>query len=126
MISNYLKTFCILLIFFFPVSAKSKVENSIQFNQRELSSYLSAVIAQNNENNKDSLKFFRSSKNLKNKHDQYFKKYILSLVLNQNVKSAIQEIKVQKKRKNVDFFEADLLILIDNLQKKNSIKVTFI
>ncbi len=118
MIANYLKIFCILLLFFFPISAKSKVENSIQFNERELSSYLSAVIAQNNENNKESLKFFKSSKNLKNKHDEYFKKYILSLVLNQNVKGAIQEIRIQKKSKKVNFFEADLLLLIDNLQKK--------
>ena len=94
MISNYLKIFLILIVFFFSNEAKSKTTTNNDFDPRELSNYLSAIISQDNENNEEALKYFKSSKNLKNKHNEYFEKYIYSLVLNQNVKSAIQEIKI--------------------------------
>ena len=42
----------------------------------------------------------------------------MSLVINRNIKTAIQEIKVQKRVKEVDFFESNLLLAIDNMQKK--------
>ena len=103
MISNYLKIFSILFIFFFTNEAKSKNTNSNEFNARELSSYLSAIVALDNESNEDSLKYFKSSKNLRDKHFAYFKKYISSLVLNHNVKGAIQEIKIEKNEKKKIF-----------------------
>ena len=118
MISNYLKLISIVLLFIFPIQTKSKVVSMIEFEARDLSNYLSASIAQDNEKNEDSLKYFKSSKNLKNKHEEFFKRYILSLVLNHKVKTAIQEIKIRKNEKEINFFEADLLLLIDNLQKK--------
>ena len=59
------------------------------------------------------------SKNLKNKHNEYFEKYIYSLVLNQNVKSAIQEIKIHKNTKKTNFFASYLLLAVDSMQKKN-------
>ncbi len=118
MISNFVKIFSIVFLIFFNNEAKSNI-NINKFDQRELSNYLSAIIALNNENNVESLKFFKSSKNLKDKHYEFFKKYISSLVLNQNVKSAIQEIKIQKNKKKTNFFEANLLLAIDSVQKKN-------
>ncbi len=125
MISNYFKIFSILIIFIFPNEAKSKNNYINEFDSRELSNYLSAIIALNNEKNEISLEFFKSSKNLKNKHDQFFKKYIFSLVLNQNVKGAIQELKLQKNKKKIDFFEAYLLLAIDSIQKKDFKKTSF-
>ena len=118
MISNYFKIFSILLIFIFSIQVKSKANISNEFKANELSKYFSAIIALDNDNNDDSLRYFKLSRNLKNKHSQYFKKYISSLVLNQKVKSAIQEIKIQKDIKKKDYFEANLLMAIDNLQKK--------
>ncbi len=118
MISNYFKIFSILLIFIFSIQVKSKANISNEFNANELSKYFSAIIALDNDNNDDSLRYFKLSRNLKNKHSQYFKKYISSLVLNQKVKSAIQEIKIQKDIKKKDYFEANLLMAIDSLQKK--------
>ncbi len=125
MISNYLKIFSILFIFFFTDEVKSNNTNSNEFNARELSSYLSAIIALDNENNEDSLKYFKSSKNLRDKHFEYFKKYISSLVLNHNVKGAIQEIKIEKNEKKKDFFESYLLLAIDSFQKKKFKKSNF-
>ena len=119
MISNYLKIFLILIVFFFSNEAKSKTTANNDFDQRELSNYLSAIISQDNENNEESLKYFKSSKNLKNKHNEYFEKYIYSLVLNQNVKSAIQEIKIHKNTKKTNFFASYLLLAVDSMQKKN-------
>ncbi len=119
MISNYFKIFSILVIFIFPNEVKSKNNYISDFDSRELSNYLSAIIALNNEKNDISLEYFKSSKNLKNKHDQYFKKYISSLVLNQNIKGAIQELKVQKDKRKIDFFEAYLLLAIESIQKKD-------
>ncbi len=125
MISNYLKIFSILFIFFFTNEVKSKNTNSNEFNARELSSYLSAIVALDNESNEDSLKYFKSSKNLRDKHFAYFKKYISSLVLNHNVKGAIQEIKIEKNEKKKDFFESNLLLAIDSFQKKKFKKSNF-
>ena len=119
MISNYLKIFFILIVFFFSNEAKSKTTTNNDFDPRELSNYLSAIISQDNENNEESLKYFKSSKNLKNKHNEYFEKYIYSLVLNQNVKSAIQEIKIHKNTKKTNFFASYLLLAVDSMQKKN-------
>jgi len=125
MISNYFKIFSIVIIFIFPNEAKSKNNYIDEFNSRELSSYLSAIIALNNEKNEISLEYFKSSKNLKNIHNQYFKKYITSLALNQNVKGAIQELKIQKDKKKIDFYEAYLLLAIDSIQKKDFKKSSF-
>ncbi len=124
MISNYLKIFSIVFLLTFSNEAKSKNTNNNEFNSRELSNYLSGIIALDNENNEESLKYFRSSKNLKNKHGEYFKKYILSLVLNQDVKRAIQEIKIQNNKNKTDYFEFNLMMAIDNFQKKNYDKST--
>ncbi len=119
MISNYLKIFSIVFLLIFSNEVKSKNTNNNEFNSRELSNYLSGIIALNNENNEESLKYLKSSKNLKNWHNEYFKKYILSLVLNYDVKRAIQEIKMQNNKNKTDYFESNLLMAIDNLQKKD-------
>ena len=60
MISNYLKIFLILIVFFFSNEAKSKTTTNNDFDPRELSNYLSAIISQDNENNEESLKYFKS------------------------------------------------------------------
>ena len=47
------------------------------------------------------------------------KRYTYSLVLNNKIPSAINIIKKNEKKKNSDFFEANLLLIIDNLKKDN-------
>ena len=119
MISNYFKVFFILFLFIFSNEVKSKTNENIEFRVSELSNYFSAVIAYDNQENEHALKYFKSSKNLINKHDEYLRQYIFSLVLNQNVTRAIQEIKFSENKKNSSFFESYLLLFLDSIKKKD-------
>ena len=122
MISNYFKVFFILFLFIFSNEVKSKTNENIKFRVSELSNYFSAVIAYDNQENEHALKYFKSSKNLINKHDEYLRQYIFSLLLNQNVNRAIQEIKFSENKKNSNFFESYLLLFLDSIKKKKIIK----
>ena len=117
MISNYFKVFFILFLFFFSNEAKSKIDQNIKFKTNELSNYFSAVISYVNQENEKALKFFKLSKGLLNSHDEYLEKYIFSLVINQNVNRAIKEIKYLEGKKNSNFFESYLLIILDSIKK---------
>ncbi len=119
MIAKNLKIILTIFFIFFPLGAKSKNIYSKDFNSKELSNYFSGIISQNNQKNEQALKYLKSSKQLLNKHDEYFRRLIFSLVLNQNVDRAIQEIKFLKNKKQSEFFEAQLILLIDSINKKN-------
>ena len=119
MITKNLKIIFTIFFVFFTLEAKSKNIYSKDFNSKELSNYFSGVISYNNQKNEQALKYFKSSKQLLNKHEEYFKKLIFSFVLNQNVDRAIQEIKFLKNKNQTEFFEAQLLLLIDSINKKN-------
>ena len=119
MIAKNLKIILTIFFIIFPFEAKSKNIYSKDFNSKELSNYFSGVISHNNQKNEQSLKYFKSSKQLLNKHDEYFRRLIFSLVLNQNIDRAIQEIKFLKNKKQSEFFEAQLILLIDSINKKN-------
>ena len=119
MISNYLKVFFIVFLFIFSNEVKSKTNENIEFRVSELSNYFSAVVAYGNQENEQSLKYFKLSRNLINKHDEYLRQYIFSLVLNQNVTRAIQEIKFSENKKNSSFFESYLLLFLDSIKKKD-------
>ena len=119
MISNYFKVFFILFLFIFSNEVKSKTNENIEFKVSELSNYFSAVVAYGNQENEQSLKYFKLSRNLINKHDEYLRQYIFSLVLNQNVTRAIQEIKFSENKKNLNFFESYLLLFLDSIKKKD-------
>ena len=56
------------------------------------------------------------------KHDAYLKRYIYSLVLENKVPQAINVIKNSSKKGNLDFFDAYLLLIIDNLKKNNLVQ----
>lgn len=118
MIANITKIFFIIFIFFFPNEVKTKNNYYNDFNSKELSNYFSGIISHNNQQNQQALRYFKSSKVLLNKHEEYFKRLIISLVMNQNVDRAIQEIKFLKNKKQANFFEAQLLLLLDSLNKK--------
>ncbi|MDA9647915.1 hypothetical protein N9T17_04355, partial [Candidatus Pelagibacter sp.] len=74
MFNKLTKIFVILGIFYqTPVYSKSASFN--EFNSRDLSNYFSGIIASENKNNSDALKFFNSTKVLLKKHDAYLKRY---------------------------------------------------
>ena len=119
MIAKNFKIILTIFFIFFTFEAKSKNIYSNEFNSKDLSNYFSGVISHNNQKNDQALKYFKSSKQLLNKHEEYFKRLIFSLVLNQNVDRAIQEIKFLRNKNQSKFFEAQLLLLIDSINKKN-------
>ena len=88
-----------------------------KFDSKNFSKYFSGIIAFENQNNSDALKFFDSSKILLNEHDPYLKRYISSLVLENKISKAINLIKSNKEKKNINFFNAYFLLFIDSLKR---------
>ena len=118
MIFNKLKYSIFILFILYQTTAISKTSTDKNFNPRYLSNYLSAIISYNNQNNENSVKYFNSSKKLINEHESYLKDYIFALVLNGEVEKALYQIKSNKNQKVKNFFEADLLIILENFKKK--------
>lgn len=118
MLLKYIKFFLIITIVYqSPSHSKSKTFENI--NSRYLSNYFSGIVAYENENNLQALKFFKSSKYLIDKHDMYLKRYIFSLVLESKVQEAINELKFNFGKNNSNFFESYLLLSLDSLKKSN-------
>ena len=119
----YFIIFLIFTFFLYQNSVYSKVNVNKEFNQKYLSDYFSALFSFNNQNNVKALKYFNSSKFLIDKHDSFLKKYVFSLVENGKIKQAIKEIKVSKNDENKNFFEANILLILDSFLKKDNQKV---
>ncbi len=109
--------FIILLLYQSPLYSKSNSLNN--FNSKDLSKYFSGVVAFDNKKNSEALSFFNSSKILINDHDPFLQRYIYSLVLDNKVSSAINILKNNKDKKNIKFFNADLLLIVDSLKKND-------
>ena len=110
-----LKIFIILFLLLYQNSSYSKAAAKNDFNQKYLYNYFSALVSSNNNKNDDALKFFHSSRFLIKKHDKFLKEYVFSLILEGQVKRAINLIKYSN---NPKFFEANLLLTLDNISKK--------
>ncbi len=113
-----LKLILFIVFFIYQTSAFSKTTDENDFNPKYLSNYLSAIISQNNQESDVAIKHFNSSKILINKHEKYLKKYVITLTVNGKVQKSINIIKQNKDQNNSNFFEAKLLLLIDNFKKK--------
>ncbi len=111
----YLKILIFLFVLLYQNVTYSKVNETTDFNQKYLSNYFSGLISFHNQKNDDAIKFFNSSKFLIKKHDNFLRHYVFSLILDGQVKKAINQI---KHTKEANFFEANLLIIIDSLTKK--------
>ena len=110
-----------LFLLFYQTQVYSKSASFNEFNSRDLTNYFSGIIAYENKENTDALKFFNASKVLINKHNSYLKRYVNSLVLENKVAQAINIIKNKNNKDNTDFFNAYILLVIDSL-KKNDFK----
>ena len=86
----------ILTFLLYQTNTYSKVSEKNEFNQKYLSNYFSALISYDNQNNDKALEFFKASKFLIQKHDNFLKEYVYSLVLDGQIKRAIDQIKVSK------------------------------
>lgn len=118
MLNKLLKLIVILLVVY-QTPGYSKSASFNEFNSRDLSNYFSGIIAFENKNNSDALKFFNSSRILLKKHDAYLSRYVYSLAHESNVAQAINVVKNSSNKNNADFFDAYLLLIIDGLKKNN-------
>jgi tetratricopeptide (TPR) repeat protein len=117
MLIKFLKFALILMFYQSPLYSKSKSLND--FNYRHLSNYFSGIVAYDNNDNSQALKFFKSSKYLIKQHNSYLESYIYTLVLEGRVQQAINEIKQNLTKNNSNFFEAHLIVALENLKRKN-------
>ena len=118
MISKIFKIILLLVLSYqTPIYSKSTSFND--FNSRDLSNYFSGIIAYENRDNSKALKYFNLSKVLLNNHDNYLKRYVNSLVLENKVAQAINVVKNNSKKNNSDFFDAYVLLIIDSLKKND-------
>jgi len=118
MFQKFLKL--VLLIFISyqtPLYSKSATFN--EFNSRDLSNYFSGIVAFENRDNSEALKFFNLTRVLINKHDSYLKRYVNSLVLDNKVPQAINVLNNNSKKSNSDFYDAYIILTIDSLKKNN-------
>ena len=114
------KIILILLIsLFYQTHSYSKSNSFEKIDSKNLSKYFSGIVASQNENNTKALNFFNSSKILINTHDAYLERLVSSLVLENKISQAIAILKQNTGKKNSNFFEADLLIIIDSLKKND-------
>ena len=118
-----MRFFLIILIFNIAIVlhqsyAHSKSERNENFNRKYLSNYFSALLSYYNRENKNGLEYFSLSKPIINKNTNFLKKYIFSLVENAQVEKAIKQLKFSEKTGSTNFYEAQILILIDNMKKK--------
>ena len=98
----------------------SKSTDFDEFSSRNLSKYFSGIVALENKNNSEALDFFNSSKILINQHEPYLERLVTTLVLEDKVPQAINFIRINSEKSNSQFFEAYILLALDNL-KKNKI-----
>ena len=117
MIVKIYKIIFFCLIVFYQNISFSKNLDSTNFNEKNVSNYLSALVSLDNNKYFESLKFFNSSKHLKESHQSYIKKYLFSLFLNEKIMKAINEVKIIENEKFSNFFEAQLLLVLDSLKK---------
>ena len=110
----------VLLIFISyqtPLYSKSATFND--FNSKDLSNYFSGIIAFENGDNSEALKYFNFSKKLINNHDGYLKRYVNSLVLDNKVPQAINVLNNNANKSNSDFYDAYIILIVDSLKKNN-------
>jgi len=117
MLIKFFKFALILLFYQSPLYSKSKTLND--FNSHHLSNYFSGIVAYENNDNSQALKFFKSSKSLIKQHNPYLENYVYTLVLEGKVQQATSEIKQNLTEYNSNFFEAHLVLALDSLKRKN-------
>ncbi len=119
MFIKFFKSIAIIFIFFFQNPLYSKNSDNNYFYLKNLSEYFSALTYYNNGENTKSLDFFNKSKSLINKHDPYLKKYIFSLIEEGKINIAIKELKKNQNKKNSNFFESYMILMLDSIKNKD-------
>ena len=125
MLVRIFKFLFIFLIFLYHSSVFSKSTENKKFNQRYLSDYFSALVSYENGDNELAVKYFDSTKSIIRDYPNYFDSYVNSLVLNNEVREAINQIKFFNPNNKSINFQTILLLTIDAL-KNNNFKYIYI
>tara|TARA_Y200000002_G_scaffold247782_1_gene205140 strand:- start:156 stop:1841 length:1686 start_codon:yes stop_codon:yes gene_type:complete len=107
----------LIITIFHQTPLFSKSTSFKNFNLQNFSKYFSGIVAFENKDNTEALEFFNSSRILIENHDPYLKRYLYSLVLENKVNKAINLVKNNKEKNNTNFFDAYLLLVLDDLKK---------
>ena len=118
MLIKKIKFFLVILLLY-QTPSYSKSSSFGNFDSKNLSKYFSGIVALENSENSKALDFFKSSKVLIDKHDPYLRRYIFSLVLEKKIPHAINILRSNKKKNNSKFFDAYLILILDDLKKGN-------
>ncbi len=116
MLKKILKFILILQILYqSPLYSKSTSFENLD--SKKLSNYFSGIVASQNNDNLEALKFFSLSKSLLDDYNPYIKRYVTSLVLEKKVTQAIKVINSNKNKINQNFFDGYFLIILDSLKR---------
>jgi len=102
MLVKFFKLFLILLLYQSPLYSKNNSLND--FNARYLSNYFSGIVAYENLDNTEALKFFNSSKILIKQHDAYLERLVFSLVLDGKLRKQLIKLNRVQQKKTLTFF----------------------
>ena len=109
--------FVLIITLFYQTPLFSKSASFTDFNSKNLSKYFSGIVAFENKDNSEALEFFNSSKILIENHDPFLKRYLYTLILENKVNKAINLVKSNKESNSTNFFDAYLLLVLDDLKK---------
>ena len=109
--------FILIITLFYQTPLFSKSASFKGFNSQNFSKYFSGIVAFENKDNSEALEFFNSSKILIENHNPYLRRYLHTLILENKVNKAINLVKSNKESNNTNFFDAYLLLVLDDLKK---------
>ena len=91
----------------------------VDFDEKNIASYFSGSVSLNNNNNFQAVKYFNSTKNLKNTHENFNRNYIISLVLDGKVSKSVSELKATSEQKYSNFFNLNLILILEEIKRNN-------
>ena len=120
MISKFFKLISIYsLTLCFQTICISNSLAQVDFDEKNIANYFSGSVSLNNNNNFQAVKFFNSTKNLKNTHENFNRNYIISLVLDGKVSKSVSELKSTSEQKYSNFFNLNLILILEEIKRNN-------
>ena len=91
----------------------------VDFDEKNIANYFSGSVSLNNNDNFQAVKYFNSTKNLKNTHENFNRNYIISLVLDGKVAKSVSELKATSEQKYSNFFNLNLILILEEIKRNN-------
>ena len=91
----------------------------VDFDEKNIANYFSGSVSLNNNDNFHAVKYFNSTKNLKNTHENFNRNYIISLVLDGKVSKSVSELKATSEQKYSNFFNLNLILILEEIKRNN-------